>query len=302
MSEAIIKGKIKKPFNVVLFGTPGIGKSTWAASAPAPIFLGAEENDELEVDRFPYALTFDDFIKQLTSLVADPKGYKTVVVDTLDSVEKLLHTKILNSDPKKTGSMMSAFGGYGKAYEKAESEMIVVRSLLKALRDKHGLNVILLAHAMKAKATDTILGLEYDTYEIAVNKKAQAVFVDWVSAVLFANYVATKKENDNSDRVFAMSHGQRIVYTEKRPGHLGKNRYELPYEMDLDFQQFFDGYNSFYAGVEQPASFYIEQIKGLVININDVKLVETLLAHVEKNKEDVGTLKKSLARVRERIG
>jgi septin family protein len=40
----IIRGKKKKPFNVMLLGTPGIGKSTWAASCPSPIFITAEGN------------------------------------------------------------------------------------------------------------------------------------------------------------------------------------------------------------------------------------------------------------------
>lgn len=298
----IIKGKVKKPFNAILFGTPGIGKSTWAASAPNPIFLGAEENDELEVDRYPYALTFDDFIKQLTSLVADNKGYQTVVVDTIDSVEKLCHAKILALDPKHTGSMMSAFGGYGKAYEKAATEMFQVKALLKACRDKHKMNVIILAHAAKVKATDTVLGLDFDCYEMSLHKASQAIFVDWVSAVLFASYVATKKEGENGDKVFAMGHGQRTVFTEKRPGHLGKNRYELPFQLDLDFAQFFDGYNSFYDSGEQSPEAIIAIIDGLVTNISDEKLKAAVASSVEKDKTNPVMLRRILNRVQERIG
>lgn len=311
----IIKGRKKMPFNVILFGVPGIGKSSWAAGyededgawhdgAPKPIFVGSEENDELQVDRFPIPESFDDFNKQLTNLIANPRGYKTVVVDTLDAIEKLVHKKILAMDQKQTGSMMAAHGGYGKAYEKAETELLHTRALLKSLRDKCGMNVILLAHSKKVRAVDTVLGLEYDTYELNLHAKAQAIFCDWVSAILFANYVAKKKDNDNSDRVFAMGHGERELFTAKRPGHLGKNRYNLPYEMSLEFGEFFQAYEAFYTGKEklrQPAEL-IKEINGLLTNVSDSKLVETISKTVEGAQDNAIKLTKILGRVNELIG
>lgn len=308
MSFEIIKGRVKMPFNVILFGVPGIGKSSWAAGytdtdgtfhqgAPKPIFIGSEENDELVADRFPIPATYDEFIKQLTSLLADPMGYETVVVDTLDAIEKLLHKKILSSDPKQTGSMMAAFGGYGKAYDKAESELVHLRALLKSLRDKHKMNIILLAHSKKVKAVDTILGLEYDTYELNLHQKAQALFIDWVSAVLFANYVSHAKDGVNSDKVFAMGHGQRVLLTEKRPGHLGKNRYSLPYEMDLEFSEFYSHYLAFYEGTGREADAVLAEVLDKVLLVEDVALRAQISAKAEASRGDLNTLNKILTRV-----
>lgn len=313
MSFQITKGRKKMPFNVILFGVPGIGKSSWAAGyededgtwhdgAPNPIFLGSEENDELEVARYPIPESFDDFNKQLTHLISNPGKYQTVVIDTLDAVEKLLHKKILASDPKQTNSMMAAHGGYAKAYEKAESEFMHTRSLLKSLRDNKGMNIILLAHSAKVKATDTVIGLEYDTYEMNLHKKAQSIFVDWVSAVLFANYVATKKDNDNTDKVFAMGHGHRTIYTAKRPGHLAKNRYNLPYEMDMEFMEFQKAYEAFYQGKARDPKELVREIEGLLENIADEKLVKTVKAQVQAAKDDPKKLERFLARVNELSG
>jgi hypothetical protein len=301
----IISGKKKKPFNVILYGVPGIGKSTWAAACPKPIFLGPEENDELDAARFPIPASYDDLLKQLTGLVADPKGYKTVVIDTLDGVEKLAHAKVLASDSKQTGSMMAAHGGYAKAYEKAETELFACRALLKTLRDKHGMHVVLLAHSKKAKATDTVVGLEYDTYELNLHAKAQSIFVDWVSAVLFANYSITKKDNDNSDKVFAMGHGTRVLFTDKRPGYLAKNRYDLPHQLDLEFADFFAGYETFYDDeIPKEPGPYIDAIMGLMKNLGESPAVDDLktaiVKSVEDNKTNVPMLQKILARVQER--
>jgi hypothetical protein len=298
----ISSGKKKKPFNVVLAGTPGIGKSTWAQAAPNPIFLGAEENDELDnASRYPIPGSWDEFVSQLTHLRQNPKDYKTVVIDTADSVEKLLHKKILAMDKNGARAMMQAMGGYGKAYEFAESEMSVVRDILKALRDQCGMHVIILAHTKKVRATDTIIGMEYDTYELNLHAKVQALFMDWVSAVLFANYVAHEKDGVNTDKVFAMGVGQRVLFTEKRPGHLGKNRYRLPYEMELEFADFYAAYEAFYAAPADP-DVLRTTILGMIENVRDAKTVDAIIKSVDDNKGNGPMLEKILARVQELTG
>lgn len=309
----IRRGRKKMPFNVILFGVPGIGKSSWAGGyededgvwhdgAPSPIFVGSEENDELIADRYPIPQSFDEFNMQLMDIAKNPRNYKTVVVDTIDAIEKLLHKKILAQDPKQTGSMAAAFGGYNKAYDKAETEMVHTRALLKKLRDECGMNIIILAHSKKVRATDTVLGLEYDTYEMSVHQKVQSLFVDWVSAVLFANYVAHKKEGDNTDKIFAMGHGDRTIFTAKRPGHLGKNRYNLPYEMSMEFAEFNDAYSNFYAGkARSPDEIRAEAI-GLLTNVQDEALVKTIKGTLEASGNDAERLSKILSRIHELIG
>jgi hypothetical protein len=313
MSFQIIRGRVKKPFNVVLIGVPGIGKTSWAVGyedeqgvwhegAPKPIVIGPEENDEIQADRFAQPGSFDEFNAQLTDLIANPRGYQTCVIDTLDAVEKLLHKKILGMDSKQSGSMMAALGGYGKAYERAESELMHTRSLLKQLRDKHGMNIILIAHTKKARATDTVLGLEYDTYEMNLHAKAQALFVDWVSCVLFANYVARPQEGANSDKIFAMGHGERVLLTARRPGHLGKNRYNLPYKLPLEFTDFYAGYEAFYAGkLPEPAQL-IDAILGLLSNIQDEDFKKKVMLSVEDNKDNAKFLQKCIDRLNELVG
>lgn len=295
----IQKGKRHEPFNVIVFGTPGIGKSTWAAQAPVPIFLGGEETFELDVDRLPQPKTYIDLISQVDHLISEAKNlsYKTLVVDTLDSIEALLHHKILSEDPKQTGSMIAAHGGYGKAYEIASGQLSALRSKFKILRDQFGMNLIFLAHSKKAQAVDTILGLQYDTYELNLHQKAQAVFVDWVSAVLFANYVVHQQQGTNTERTFAFGEGERVLLTEKRPGHLGKNRFSLPYEMPLDFNVFFEAYNKFFE--TGPSSDQLaESIKGLTENIEDEKLKSKVLAQLTA----AGTDKVKLEKIKQRLG
>jgi len=297
----IITGRKVKPFNIVLVGIPGIGKTTFATKAPKPIFLGAEENDEADCARFKAPGSWDDFKNQVKHLKSQAHDYKTVVVDSIDSVEKLLHRKIIADDPKQTGSMATAFGGYGKAFERAEIEMISARDILKSLRDDKGMNIILIAHSKKTSAADTILGLKYDTYELNLHQKVQAIFVDWCSAVLFANYISYKKEDENSDRVFALGEGERVLLTERRPGHIGKNRYNLPYEMPLDFATFYDAYLRFYKGEKRKPDELVKTIRGLCENIRDEDLKKKVFTSIDQAAMDLSKLEKIEQRVQQLI-
>lgn len=295
------RGRRKEPFNVVLAGVPGIGKSTWGAEAPRALFLGAEETGELDVQRLPQVKNYDDVVSQLEYLLKEngEVDYQTLVVDTLDSIEKLLHEKILKDDPKQTGSMIAAHGGYGKAYEKAEHELIGLRGIIKRIRDEKGKNIILIAHTKKTMATDAILGLSYDTYELNLHQRAQAVFVDWCSAVLFANYIVHAQAGTNTDKIFAMGDGERVVLTEKRPGHIGKNRFNLPYEMPLDFSVFYKAFNEFYEDKKIDPALLKEQISGLCKNVTDQDRVKKIMESVEKAGGDVEKLMKIKLRVEE---
>ncbi len=228
-------GKKMKPFNVLVYGVEGIGKSTFGAKAPNPIYVGAEENDELDVARFPRCNTWAEFIGYLDALINEQHDFQTVVVDTIDSVEVLLHKEIVEND--KADSMAKACGGYGAAYTKASNAMTDVRRKLQRLRDEKNMNVIVLAHANKVKFADPLHGLDYDTYEMKLDKRAAPLFKDWVSCILFANYVTHQTKND-SGKQFLVGVGERMLLTEKRPGHDAKNRFNLPYQIKLDFDVF----------------------------------------------------------------
>ena len=57
--EKVMSGKTPAPRRVMLYGTHGIGKSTFASSAPNPVFLQTEDGlGEIDCDKFPVATTF----------------------------------------------------------------------------------------------------------------------------------------------------------------------------------------------------------------------------------------------------
>lgn len=291
----IIKGKQKQPFNVILFGTPGVGKSTWASHAPKPIFLGFEETSELEVDRFPIPKNYTEFLSQLEHLTKMPSDYKTVVIDSIDTVERSLHQEIMEKEDKP---MAKAMGGYGAAYEHASLRLKAdVRDRLKYLRDSRGMNVILLGHVMTKTKTDPIQALTYDAHQPNLHAKAQSLFVDWAQCCFFATYVTSPIKDGNSEKVFALGSGKRKLLCEERPGVYAKNRYNMPYEVPFEFSVFLKHYEDFYAGKEPSVDELKSSIAGL-LTTKDEALKPKVMAAVEKAGQDQKKLKDILERLK----
>lgn len=227
----IITGKKIKPLAIMAYSFHGLGKTQFGSEFEKPIFIGNEENDEIDAARFPIVQTWKDFTDQLDYLLKNKTEYKTLVIDTIDALEQVAEMDILK--PEKGKTMATAFGGYGKAYEKMHQMFLEIREkYLKPIRDKIGMNIVILSHAEKDKSyEDPITMISYNSYMTSMHKKVKPIFEDWVSAVLFITYKNFKIEgSDGKER--AIGDGQRIILTEQRPSHVAKNRFDLPYELE----------------------------------------------------------------------
>ena len=84
-----------KPPRILVYGTEGIGKSTFGSQAPKPIFIQTEDGlDEIDCDKFPLATTYDDVAGALGELRSQQHDYETVVIDSLDWLERLAWDKL----------------------------------------------------------------------------------------------------------------------------------------------------------------------------------------------------------------
>lgn len=229
------KGRKLKPLAIMLHAPHGIGKSTFATEAPNPIYIGNEENDELDVARFPKVKTWDDLETQLKTLLEEDHDYKTVVIDTVDGLEQIATHFILSRPKEKATSLEAACGGYGKGPSMMANMFLKIRdNYLIPLRDQKGLNVVLLCHSKKVKHEEAMTLTTYDHYETAIHKKVQGIFEDWVSAILFANYYLVRAETASGKEYAEGLDGLRMIYTEERPSHVAKNRFNFPYEIEFE--------------------------------------------------------------------
>jgi AAA domain-containing protein len=67
-----------KPPRILIHRVAGVGKTTFAAGTPDPVFVLTEDGlGTLEVEHFPLARTFDDVDAALTALYSEEHGFKT---------------------------------------------------------------------------------------------------------------------------------------------------------------------------------------------------------------------------------
>jgi hypothetical protein len=76
---------------ILVHGVAGVGKTTFAAGAPDPVFILTEDAlGTLAVQHFPLARKFEDVMEALAALYSEPHDFKTVVIDSIDWVEPLV--------------------------------------------------------------------------------------------------------------------------------------------------------------------------------------------------------------------
>lgn len=230
----IISGKIIKPQKVVIYGPEGIGKSTFAAQFPKPLFIDTEgSTSHLEVDRLPRPTSWQMLKQYIKDLKSDTMGYHTLVIDTADWAERLCEEAICQSN----GKVGIEDFGYGKGYTYVKEEFGRLLDSLSDLIDA-GMNVVLTAHSIIRKFELPEETGAYDRYELKLGQKAgnqcAALAKEWADMVLFVNYkeiVITTKDNKKK-----VSGGKRVMYTAHNPCWDAKNRHGLAEELPFDYQ------------------------------------------------------------------
>ena len=245
MLESIKSGRENKPPRIMVYGQEGVGKSTFGASAPGAIFVQTEDGlGEIDCHKFPLAKSFTDVVNELTALRDEPHEYKTVVIDSLDWLERLIFDEVCKEFGVR--SIEKADGGYGKGYVDALVHWRKVLSLLDDLRNQRGMMVILVAHA-KVERFEDPENMAYDRYAPRLHKHAASLISEWVDAVMFA-MKRMRVSKDGDARAIASpigaDGGERILRTNGSPACVAKNRFGLPNEIPLQWDAFLQAYQN----------------------------------------------------------
>jgi hypothetical protein len=219
---------------LTVYGVEGIGKSTFCAGAPNPIYILTEDGlGSLKVDHFPLASSFQDVMDAIASLYKDNHAFETVVIDSLDWLEAIIQREIEQKYDAKDLA-------YGKGALIAAERWREILDGLNALRNDKGMIVILVAHTT-IKRFDSPEVEPYDRYQPKLQERSNAVVREWSDAVLFANYKTIVKKDDvgfNQTNNRGISTGERLLFTSERPAYMAKNRYNMPESIPLSWDAF----------------------------------------------------------------
>ena len=237
------KKTIELPPRTTIHGEPGIGKSTFAASAPDVVFICTEQGtnniavqrariDEGPSDRDPK--TYDEVLYVLNSLIAgleqSPKAFKNVCIDTVDALETIIHQHACKISSKRS----IADFRFGAGYDLTVDYFKHILNRLEILQSL-GCGVILITHT-KIESFNNPEGQDFNYYELKMHKKISGALVEWSDNVLFARREQYALEENG--KVRGIGTGSRFLMTQKTPTYIAKNRYSLPEKLPLQWSEY----------------------------------------------------------------
>lgn len=290
----VTRGPIKKPHLVLVHGQPGVGKSTFAADFPSPIFIGSEDGtNALDVTRFPALTTYEEVMQAISELEKTDHPYKTLVIDSLDWLEPMLAKKVCREGKGETVEL--AYGGFGKGRAVLNDLWRDMIRALVSLREKRAMNLVIIAHSISKKLDDAVENKSWDRMTLKMNEQGSAIWCEFVDHVLFATFeVHTREHESNKNKTRAYSSGERVVYTAWRPTFVAKSRGGLPFVLPLSAQAFMEAVD---AGKPEDPAILTANIEELLAVQKDQSFVSKVREHMAKVGPDAVALSKTLNRL-----
>ena len=138
LDKVIAKAKMKPPI-ICLYGIGGIGKTTFASQMNNPVIIQCEDGiGKIECFHTDVAGTYTEFETHLLDLLNDEHDFKTVVVDSLDWLERLINDHVCKENGWPDISSPSFGKGYGAALVVWKNYL----DILTKLRNEKGMLVI----------------------------------------------------------------------------------------------------------------------------------------------------------------
>lgn len=236
--------KRRRPIFGVVYGPPGIGKSTFGASAPDPVFLQVERGlDQITVPKLPIPKSFAQLYAQIDALDKEEHEFKTIVLDTLDATEVLIWERVCSEG--KCKSIENYEGGYGKGYVRARELWTGLLAKLSDMTERF--NVLLLAHSHLKNINDPMLSAAYDLHKIKIHDKSAEIIRQMVDLICFANLdVSLVKESQKARKGRGVISGDRLLWTQPTTGIEAKNRYDLDSPIPFEWKALQEGIDKFY--------------------------------------------------------
>lgn len=248
MAESILDllfdpAKKQRPRRLMVYGPDGVGKSTFAASAPDPVFVTTEDGLRgiKGAIQFPVAKDLETFCGYVAALKDPSHGRKTLVVDSTTGLTKLIDACVA----AKAGKSSVVEIGFGKERPLQREAWDGVLNLIEDVSLAANMTVVLLGHAKN----DSFKPPDGDNYNRWVPKlpdECRMAVCEWCDEYFFATYkVFTKTEGEGKGATKkAIGSGDRIMKTTGAGAFLAKRRIEMPDELPLSwdaYQYYVDG-------------------------------------------------------------
>lgn len=241
ISKAGTRGK--QPLRMIIYGTAGVGKTTFATRRDGTIVLPTEEGLTAinDVDAFPLATSFEDIIAALDSLADADHDYQHLVLDSADWCEKLLERSVAQDKNLKEFNLQAKELAYGAGNRMVGDKWREILRRFDKLRNERGMSITIVAHSQVKRFDDPTTDA-YDRYTLDLNKESAATISEWADIVAFAGFRVSVKEEQvgiNGKKKRGISSGERFLFTQETPAFVAKTRYYLgDGPLPLDYEAF----------------------------------------------------------------
>lgn len=231
-----------RPPRILLLGTEKVGKSTFASSMQAPVFLpiAKEEGiDDIDTMAFPVAKEYQHVLSAIGALHEEHE-FKTFVIDSASTLNPIITDQAMKNEGVESESKLG--GGFGHQYDEPLKMWSTIMAGLDSLR-MHGVASVLIGHVAAKRFDDPVNGA-YTRYDLDLPQKITQAIYRWVDVILFANWETYTVKEDvgfNKEASRGIGSGTRKLFTQRRPSHPGGGRGvygRLPYEMPFRYDAF----------------------------------------------------------------
>ena len=134
----------KRPVIIVIYGTPGVGKTSLFNTSKNPILLDCDRGADRSVNRQDTIVATN--WKEVLQDEGEIKNYDTLGIDTAKAVlDDFLMTHVIEQDYKMKANKLKAYGAIGDEFK-----------LFVNKRRNEGIDIVVIAHAKEEKDGDVI--------------------------------------------------------------------------------------------------------------------------------------------------